>query len=1208
MTYLHLPSTREEAANWNFPLGIHGFRFADLNRVRKLMALDAVFLEEVEKKNPALVASLKKLRESHGSGVDDVELSRILIEMAKHLGPFIARAFHIQKAVTELDQRALDEQVVFKCRKQFMERRVYRTPPTPEELKTLDLAALESAYREVVDGTFRYESSRIDPEREMAEISLRLMEEESKSADAKRKLEVVSAWARALAFHPELKARTREWALFFRPEKLDFENLVERHFTDPKVPTLFEGPEETRRLRDGFDLTDRRHSPRQALGEMDYCILCHDRKKDSCSHGFPENGAPPAAKHETHVSYKKNPLGIPLTGCPLDEKISEAHLLKREGHAIGALAMIMIDNPLCAGTGHRICNDCMKGCIYQKQTPVNIPQAETNILVDVLNLPYGFEIYSMLTRWNPLNARRPYPEAYNGKKVLVVGMGPAGYTLAHYLLNEGFGVVGIEGLKVEPLSKRMRGAKRRVPQPIQDIKDIAGPLDQRVTLGFGGVSEYGITVRWDKNFLDINYIALMRRKKFRLYDGVRFGGTLSIEDCWRLGFDHIALATGAGKPTLVSVKNNMLRGVRQASDFLMGLQGTGIYRRNSLGNLQLQLPAIVIGGGLTAIDTATELQAYYVVQVEKTVERYEGLLARIGETDIRKRFDAEEIKILDTWLEHGRAIVAERQAAAAAGRAPNFNRLIKKWGGVTIAYRKSVQDSPAYRLNHEEVIKALEEGIGFAENLNPIEFVPGADGAVAAVKFERQVNENGKWKSSGEVIEMPARAVMVAAGTHPNSMYEREYAGTFAMDKWNEFYLGHRLVRDGGQKKLEAVKPGEVGFFTSYQKDGKLISFYGDNHPTYAGNVVKAMASAKHGYREVVRAFENEIQKIDRDAQPDRELDWVRFVEVLDHEIKATVVDVIRLTGNIVEIVVRAPLAARNFKPGQFYRLQNYENYAERVSGFVLGMEGIALTGAWVDRERGLLAMIVLEMGGSSRLCSLMEPGEEVVVMGPTGTPTEIPSNETVLLAGGGLGNAVLFSIAAALKEKNNRVIYFAAYKKPSDIYKRAEIEKSCDLVIWSADVGPPIPTRRQQDRTFVGNIVQAMEAYATGKLGPIDIPISKVDRIITIGSDRMMGAIKTARRSTLACHLPKDAVAIGSINSPMQCMMKEICAQCLQRHVDPASGKESFIFSCFNQDQPLDSVDFKHLGERLRQNSTAEKLTSLWIDHLFEARLVQEV
>src|SRR5580693_5538277 len=99
-------------------------------------------------------------------------------------------------------------------------------------------------------------------------------------------------------------------------------------------------------------------------------------------------------------------------------------------------------------------------------------------------------------------------------------------------------------------------------------------------------------------------------------------------------------------------------------------------------------------------------------------------------------------------------------------------------------------------------------------------------------------------------------------------------------------------------------------------------------------------------------------------------------------------------------------------------------------------MEGIALTGAWTDKERGLISLIVLEMGGSSRLCALLEPGEEIVLMGPTGTPTEIPRGETVLLAGGGLGNAVLFSIAAAMKEQGNRVIYFAGYRRPRDLFK----------------------------------------------------------------------------------------------------------------------------------------------------------------------------
>jgi hypothetical protein len=42
------------------------------------------------------------------------------------------------------------------------------------------------------------------------------------------------------------------------------------------------------------------------------------------------------------------------------------NLVKARGNAIGAFAIITVDNPLCAATGHRICNDCMKACIYQR--------------------------------------------------------------------------------------------------------------------------------------------------------------------------------------------------------------------------------------------------------------------------------------------------------------------------------------------------------------------------------------------------------------------------------------------------------------------------------------------------------------------------------------------------------------------------------------------------------------------------------------------------------------------------------------------------------------------------------------------------------------------------------------------------------------------------------------------------------------------------
>jgi hypothetical protein len=61
--------------------------------------------------------------------------------------------------------------------------------------------------------------------------------------------------------------------------------------------------------------------------------------------------------------------------------------------------------------------------------------------------------------------------------------------------------------------------------------------------------------------------------------------------------------------------------------------------------------------------------------------------------------------------------------------------------------------------------------------------------------------------------------------------------------------------------------------------------------------------------------------------------------------------------------------------------------------------------------------------------------------------------------------------------------------------------------------------------------------------------------------------------------------------------MMKEICAQCLQVQKDPATGAETVVFSCFNQDQGLDRVDFAGLHQRLTQNSLEEKLTALWID-----------
>ena len=1168
------------------PLGVPGYTFADLHEPERLASLCDRFCEEASAADPALWREWDAYRRAPDAPMPPVALSNLLIAMAPHVSRFLKRLFDVDAPASAIAASTRVQDDLFRFKVDFVRRRALpllksgaHVAATPE-----DDAIVEA----LIAG-----ASANDRELALARAGCALMDAEKnpqspnpqsipQSAIHNPQYEALKRWC-AARIHDRAY---RGWVIFRFPEIVEPFHLVEVERPDPRLPEALVGPDWRLRRRDGFTLTDSRMRPREVLSEIHYCVLCHERDKDSCSKGL----------HDKDGKVSVNPLGIALDGCPLEEKISEMHALRKAGDPIGALALVIVDNPMCPGTGHRICNDCMKSCIFQKQEPVNIPQIETGVLTDVLGLPFGVEIYGLLTRWNPLNVRRPYALPYNGKKVLVVGLGPAGYTLAHYLVNEGFGVVGVDGLKIEPLAEDITGTDTTAPRPIRDWSEIYRPLDERVLEGFGGVSEYGITVRWDKNFLTLLHLTLARRRGIRMYGGIRFGGTMPIEDAWEYGFDHVAIAAGAGKPTIIDMKNNLIRGIRKASDFLMALQLTGAFKRDALPNLQARLPAIVIGGGLTAIDTATELMAYYPVQVEKTLRQYETLSAELGEARVRASYDPEELELLDEYLAHGRVVRSERARAEEAGEAPDFVALVRGWGGVTIAYRKRMIDSPAYRLNHEEVIKALEEGIVFAENLNPAEAVADANGALSALIFRREGAQEGRRAEGAGQLTLPARTLLVAAGTSPNITCENEAPGTFQLDAKKKFFQPHNArVEDGG---LHLV-PDPGGFFTSHDANGKFVTYYGDNHPRYAGNVVKAMASAKHGFPHVTRLFARELASLDPAGQADRDAAWRRLIARLDEELVARVVGVARLTPTIIEVIVKAPAAARHFHPGQFYRLQNFESTARRAGDVALLMEGIALTGAWVDKERGLLSLIALELGVSSRLIAHLREGEPVVVMGPTGAPTEIPDGRNVLLLGGGLGNAVLFSIAKAMREHGNRVIYFAGYRKGEDLFKREEIEAATDQVIWSTDIGAAIAPGRPQDAHFRGNIVQAMIAYQNGALGERIVPLDTVDRIIAIGSDRMMAAVKAARHGVLAPHLKPEHVGIASINSPMQCMMKEVCAQCLQKHVDPKTGAESIVFSCFNQDQDMDRVDFPNLAARLRQNTVQEKLASLWFEYL---------
>jgi NADPH-dependent glutamate synthase beta subunit-like oxidoreductase/NAD(P)H-flavin reductase len=1152
-----------------------GLNFGDLYEREGLARLDAQFLAFLAEVDAALAERLRAARGAPRT-LDAKAEAALLIELAPLLEDFLGRLFGIETQLSALAARHNALAPLYAVKRQFVQRRALHRFK-PEDVAQLDGAALEGQLSEWFGETFS----------ELAFARHVTAWQADESAHTER-LDAAARYAAWAAGTPQGRQRNAAGVLFKAPRKLDMIRLVPVQTKLDAAHAVHSLGDDHRRRREGFALTDPGTDLVGALDETHYCIWCHEQGKDSCSKGLKEKS--PAA------GYRKTVFGVPLAGCPLEERISEFQMLKSRGQPVAALATICVDNPMVAATGHRICNDCMKSCIYQKQDPVNIPQAETRTLKDVLELPWGFELYSLLTRWNPLNLRRPLPLAPSGRRVLVVGLGPAGFTLAHHLMNDGHSIVAIDGLKIEPLPAELAGVDaqgRRVAfAPVEDVRSLYEPLDQRVMAGFGGVAEYGITVRWDKNFLKLIRLLLERRAAFAMFGGVRFGGTLTLEDAWEMGFDHVALCVGAGKPTVLDIPHGLARGVRAASDFLMALQLTGAAKDDSIANMQLRLPVVVIGGGLTAIDTATESLAYYAIQVEKFLRRYEILARDSGEDAVREGWDDQEREIGEEYLAHARAIRAERAAAAAQGRAPRVIELLQGWGGVTIAYRRRLIDSPSYTLNHEEVEKALEEGVVFAEGLSPRAVDVDNYGATRGVQFSAQVREpDGEWRTTGEHW-LAAHTVFVAAGTQPNTVLAREDAVHFSLA--GRYFAACDEQGRPLKPEYATAKPAEAEVLLARTADGRFVSYFGDVHPSYFGNVVKAMGSAKQGYPRVSRVLAQRA--------PAATLDDAAFFARLNEALRATVHSVARLTPTIVEVVVRAPLAAERFRPGQFYRLQNMEALAAAVHGTRMQMEGLALTGAWVDRAAGLVSTIVLEMGGSSDLCAQLQPGEPVVLMGPTGTPTEIRGGETVMLAGGGLGNAVLFSIGQAFRAAGSNVLYFAGYKKVVDRYKIEEIEKAADVVVWCCDEAPGFAPSRPADRSFLGNIVQAMDAYASGRLGAAPIPMRDVDRVIAIGSDRMMAAVARARHDVLKPHLREDHVAIGSINSPMQCMMKEICAQCLQPQHDPASGETRYVFSCFNQDQPLDWVDFGTLNERLKQNSLAEKLTARWIRHCMPA------
>jgi len=83
----------------------------------------------------------------------------------------------------------------------------------------------------------------------------------------------------------------------------------------------------------------------------------------------------------------------------------------------------------------------------------------------------------------------------------------------------------------------------------------------------------------------------------------------------------------------------------------------------------------------------------------------------------------------------------------------------------------------------------------------------------------------------------------------------------------------------------------------------------------------------------------------------------------------------------------------------------------------------------------------------------------------------------------------------------------------------------------------------------------------------------------------------------------------MGSVYGNMQCMLKGVCAQCLQWQIDPETGlRTKAVFACSWQDQPLEIIDIDHIDERQAQNRMLDVLSNIWVDHLFSTYKIERV
>ncbi len=1066
----------------------HQWQWPELWNRQGIRTLDQIFLQWLQLRDSDCYEQLLQWRQEPGTRE---QVSEWAMMTARHVEDFILTLLpEAKQAYQDLVSRDRSEQTV-----------VEFSQWAQTTIKRPDSVSAES-WQQINQRLARKFATRPDPEYGCADIWA------AGDSDLKK-------WVSGLREHSRGEYA---WQSFKIPYRIDHQKLFSWQTDDVSFI-------QKKNLRVGFKWTDKPISPRFIQQQVHYCLHCHVKQGDFCSIGFP------VKKKDISLGYRQNPLGELLLGCPLEQHISEMMVLRTEYRVLAACAMIMIENPLYSLTGQKICNDCMKACVYQKQEPVDIPKVETQTLKGILSLPWGAEIIMLLMSWNPCRIQQYLPQEKQQKSVAVMGAGPSGIAMSYHLLMAGLTPVLLDGLRIEPLSQSF------VQTPIHAFEDLCEPLEKRQPQGFGGVAEYGITVRWDKNLLLISRLFLARWG-VQTIGQVRFGGTVTIEDIWQLGFHHLVLALGAGLPRALHIKNSLAPGMMSASDFLMNLQLNGASLEHTWSLMPIRMPVIVIGAGLTAVDAATEARAYYIALIQRFQSIWLQQLANRGQ-EIWGDFTPTERDIIKEWLDHAEQLKLHGQ-----------EECLRRWGDVTIVYRQAISQSPAYRTNHAELADAMREGVLFREHTQPQAVICDKGGWLNAL---RCINTQ-----TSEETMLAAGTVIVATGQQPNVAYGYEHQKH--LQRSGSYYK----VNDAQGQEVGTglhAKSQKMGFFAESGHSQHQVSIIGDLHPVFHGSVVKAIASAKRAYPDVIKACAK--------LQPGRHRDLVEPSLVS-----------CQIFGEDTLITVLAPLQSKNAQYGQLYRCQPFSSTMARVLGKQTHVEPLTARVWDVDRDQGLLTLSMHGLSPCLAVIHGMMPGEGLSLMGPTGVRMRIPTvPEVHWLISDSQGLCTTMSLVRAYQQAGCAIVLLLHLDPGQEVPE----------LFWQGIERDKLTFYQLSNEGLPNDMSAWLHAL------PEEV-LAVVERVIIQGKPAWLRQWSVLQAEPWQKKLRKCQKITGSVQGNAQCLLKGICARCLQWQIDPQTGRRTkAVFACSWQDQPLEMIDLDHLQQRDAVQSFVDKCQGLF-------------